>query len=173
MAYLVSPGFPAEGALGAWFGLGSAASNAQAPLGALLMALAGLAWGLYSLRGRTARDPLADTAASFARALPLALALSLATLPAFEITARGAWLAVISGGLASGLGYVVWYAALRGLTTTRAAIVQLCVPVLAAIGGVLLLSETVTPRLLLATVLVLGGIALAIAGRDTVLRVRR
>jgi len=89
----------------------------------------------------------------------------------FQVTDRGAWLAVLSGAVASGVGYVIWYAALKGLTTTRAAIVQLSVPVLAAIGGVLFLSEEITPRLIISSIVILGGIALAIWGRDYVARI--
>jgi drug/metabolite transporter (DMT)-like permease len=110
------------------------------------------------------------TATNFALAVPFALLVSLAWLKGLNITARGAWLAVLSGGVASGLGYVIWYAALKGLTTTRAAIVQLSVPVLAAMGGVLVLGEALTLRLLLATATILGGVALAIFGRDAARR---
>lgn len=149
LVYLVSPGI-----------------SAPAPGGSLLMALAGVAWGIYSLRGRGSGDPVVATAANFARALPFALFVSLLVLPDLQISARGAWLAVASGALASGLGYVIWYAALKGLTTTRAAIVQLAVPVLAAVGGVIFLSEEVTARLVIASTVILGGVAAAILGRD-------
>ena len=154
LIYLVSPGL-----------------SAPAPFGSLLMAVAGIAWGIYSLRGRGAGDPVASTAANFARAVPFALVVPLVTLSDFEITARGAWLAVLSGALASGLGYVIWYAALKGLTTTRAAIVQLSVPVLAAIGGVLFLSEDIKVRPLISSVVILAGVALAIWGRDYARRI--
>lgn len=133
--------------------------------GAALMAVAGVAWGAYSLLGRGAMDPLAETAANFLRTVPLAVAVSLATLAHAHLSPRGIVLAVVSGTLTSGLGYVVWFAALRGLTATRAATVQLAVPVLAALGGVALLAETVSLRLALAALLILGGIALAVASR--------
>lgn len=139
-------------------------------VGSLLMVAAGLAWGLYSLRGRGSRDPLADTAGNFARALPLVLAVSLAGLAHARLTPIGALLAAASGALASGLGYVIWYAALPGLKATQAAVLQLAVPVLAALGGVFLLGERVTPRLLVAMALVLGGVGLAIAARTRGLR---
>lgn len=133
------------------------------------MAVAGISWGLYSLRGRGGVDPLADTTGNFVLALPLAVAVNLITLRgAAHVSHRGVLLAVLSGALASGVGYVVWYAALRGLTATRAATVQLAVPVLAAAGGVLLLSETITPRLLLAACVILGGVGLALSGRARV-----
>lgn len=135
------------------------------PLGAVLMLVAGAAWGLYSLRGRGLGDAVALNAASFARALPLSLAAGAAAalLGITRLSPTGAGLALASGAIASGLGYAVWYAALRGLTATQAAIVQLSAPPLAAAGGVVFLDESFSPRLLMASVLVLGGIALAIA----------
>jgi drug/metabolite transporter (DMT)-like permease len=137
------------------------------PVGALLMLAAGVAWGLYSLRGRRSTDAVAANASSFARAVPLALGVSagLALLRTPHLTPAGAMLAIASGALASGLGYVVWYSALRGLSSTRAAVVQLSVPPLAAAGGVLVLGESFTARLLVGSVLILGGIALAVVGQ--------
>ena len=137
------------------------------PLGAGLMLAAGAAWGLYSLRGRGHGDAVAVNAASFARALPLSLAAGAAAalLGATHLDPAGVWLALASGAIASGLGYAVWYAALRGLTATRAAIVQLSAPPLAAAGGVVFLDESFAPRLLVASVLILGGIALAVGAR--------
>lgn len=129
------------------------------------MAGAGISWGLYSLRGRGASDPLADTTNNFVLALPLAVGVNLLTLGNVHVSRTGIVFAILSGALASGVGYVVWYAALRGLTATRAATVQLPVPVLAAGGGVLILSETVTPRLLFAAMVILGGVGLAFSGR--------
>ena len=140
---------------------------AAPPLGgSLLMLAAGIAWGVYSLRGRGTADPLAATAGNFLRAAPLGVGLSLAALPWLQIDAAGAGYAVLSGALASGAGYAVWYAALRGLAATHAATVQLAVPVIAAAGGTLLLDEPVTPRLALASAAVLGGIALVVLGRS-------
>jgi drug/metabolite transporter (DMT)-like permease len=133
---------------------------------AALMALAGLAWGVYTLRGRGAHDPLAQTAGNFVRCVPLVLAVSLLALRGMHAEGRGVVLAVASGAAASALGYVIWYAALRGLTTTRAAVVQLAVPALTALGGVLFLAETVSMRLVVASALILGGIALALVARD-------
>jgi len=136
------------------------------PTGAALMLGAGVAWGVYSLRGRGAADAVAANASAFARAVPLALATSAAfgLIAATRLTPAGVLLAIASGAVTSGLGYAVWYAALRGLSATRAAIVQLSVPPLAAVGGVLALGEDVSLRLVLASVLILGGIALAILG---------
>jgi drug/metabolite transporter (DMT)-like permease len=138
--------------------------SAPDPAGALLMIGAGVAWGVYSLRGRGAARPLAMTASNFARAVPMALALSLACLGVAHLSLRGSLLAVASGALSSGVGYSLWYAALRGLTATQASVVQLSVPVLAAAGGVTLLGEALTPRLLACGMAILGGVALAVLG---------
>ena len=130
-----------------------------------LMAIAGISWGFYTLRGRQNTNPLADTTGNFLRSVPLILLAVLPFLPNIYVTNRGILLAVLSGAVASGLGYSVWYAALKYHTATRAAILQLSVPALAAIGGIVFLSETISVRLMLATALILGGIALAIIGR--------
>jgi drug/metabolite transporter (DMT)-like permease len=137
-------------------------------LGAALMAAAGVAWGLYSLHGRGVADPLAASAGNFLRAVPMALVLSaLAVLVAgaAHAAAPGIVLAVLSGAITSGLGYVVWYAALRGLSASRAAVVQLSVPPIAAFGGALLLGESVSLRLALASAAILGGIAMVLTSR--------
>ena len=142
----------------------------------LLMAAAGAAWAVYTLRGRSAGpnvgDATAVTAGNFLRAAPLALALSAALGALGWSPARwdtpGLLLAVASGALASGLGYAVWYTALRGLTATRAAILQLTVPAIATAGGVLLLGEPITPTLLGASLAVLGGVLLVILARPAV-----
>jgi drug/metabolite transporter (DMT)-like permease len=124
--------------------------------------LAGVAWGAYSLRGRGAGDPTRVTAGNFLRALPFAAALSLAMLPSIRLDGAGAGYAVASGALASGVGYVLWYAALKHLRASTAATIQLSVPAIAAGGGVLFLGEELDARLLTASVVILGGIALAI-----------
>jgi drug/metabolite transporter (DMT)-like permease len=150
LVYLVSPGL-----------------TAPDPLGAALMAVAGVAWGVYSLLGRGARDPLAATAGAFIFSMPAVLAVSLASYAASgaHVTAEGLALAIASGAVASGCGYVVWYAALPGLGATRAATVQLSVPAIAALGGVVFLAEDVTLRLLLASAATLGGIAIVLTQR--------
>ena len=148
LTYLVSPGF-----------------SAPQPLASALMAIAGVSWGLYSLRGRGSADPLGDTTLNFIWALPLALLVSLVAVRGAHLSPRGIALATASGALASGLGYTIWFAALRGLTAIRAATVQLTVPVLAAAGGVVLLQESVTVRLIVSAALILGGVGLALAGR--------
>jgi drug/metabolite transporter (DMT)-like permease len=131
----------------------------------MLMAVSGVSWGVYSLRGRGEGDPLLETTASFVRSIPLVVVAVMILMPGIEITARGAALAALSGAVTSGLGYVVWYAALQGLTATRAAAVQLSVPVLAAIGGVIFLSEAISLRLLVSSVAILGGVGLAVWSR--------
>ncbi len=136
--------------------------------GSALMVLAGAAWGVYTLRGRAAaRDPLATTADNFARATALALPLAAAALAASgaRLTATGAALAVASGALASGGGYTLWYAVVPALGATRAAALQLAVPVLAAAGGVALLGERVTTRLVVSAGAILCGIALTLSRR--------
>jgi len=132
------------------------------PTGAALMLLAGMAWGLYSLRGRAVADPLGQSASNFLRAAPMALGVALLASRGAHLRPDGIGLAALSGAVASGLGYVVWYQALPDLTRVSASIVQLAVPVLAAGAGALLLGETISPRLLIAGGLILGGIALVL-----------
>ncbi len=130
-----------------------------------LMAAAGVAWGVYTLRGKGSGDPLAETTGNFIRAVPM---IAIAAVPFFSqihLSTRGIVLAVLSGAIASGVGYTVWYAALKHHTATRAAVLQLAVPVIAAFGGVMLLSEAMTRHLLIASALILGGIGLTIFGR--------
>ena len=127
------------------------------------MLAAGVAWGIYSLRGKSSGDPTRITAGNFARAVPFAIALTAAIIPAMSIDAAGAAYAIASGALASGVGYAIWYAALKHLRASVAATVQLSVPVIAAAGGVVLLGEQLTLRLVVSSVAVLGGIALVIA----------
>jgi drug/metabolite transporter (DMT)-like permease len=133
--------------------------------GCVSMLVAGAAWGMYSLRGRGAADPLAVTAGNFARAVPACIALSVVTLPWATFDRAGFCYAIASGALTSGLGYVAWYAALPSLRAIQAASVQLSVPVIAALGGALLLGETPDARLLLGAAVVLGGISLTIAAK--------
>jgi drug/metabolite transporter (DMT)-like permease len=139
--------------------------HAPSPLGATLMAVAGAAWGIYSVRGRGSRAPLTDTAWNFAWSLPVAVLVAGADFRQLHVTPAGTGWAVLSGAVTSGLGYVVWYAALGRLSTVRAATVQLAVPVLAALGGVAFLSERVTVRLLVAALLILGGIGVTLWAR--------
>lgn len=148
LVYLVSPGI-----------------ESPAPIAATSMAGAGVAWGVYSLRGRHAGDALATSAGNFARAAPLALLLTALTWRGVHAEVSGVALAIASGALTSGLGYVVWYAALKRLSAMRAASVQLSVPPLAALGGAAWLGEVPGIRLVVASAAILGGIALVLASR--------
>lgn len=152
-------------ALGGLVGLLLPGLSAPPLAGALLMLGAGVAWGVYSLRGRGAGDPTRVTAGNFLRAAPITLGLSLIFHASASLDPAGAGYAVASGALASGIGYAIWYTALPALRATSAATVQLSVPVIAALGGVLLLGESVTLRLVLASLAILGGIALVIVER--------
>jgi drug/metabolite transporter (DMT)-like permease len=146
--YLVSPGITAPN-----------------PLGASLMAIAGIAWGVYSLRGKGESAPVLSTAANFVRATPMTIVASAMAFSLAHAESRGVFLALVSGTIMSGLGYVLWYRVLRGLTTTQASIAQLMVPVLAAFGGVIFLAEQVSARLAIASALILGGVAASILTR--------
>lgn len=127
-------------------------------LGFILMTIAGVSWATYTLLGRGSTAPLLDTAQNFLRTLPFTIILMLAALYHASLSMEGVLLAIASGALASGAGYTVWYSALRGLSTTRAAVVQLLVPILAAIGGVIFSHEVISQRLIISSLKVLGGI---------------
>ncbi|MBK7707496.1 MAG: DMT family transporter [Acidobacteria bacterium] len=131
----------------------------------ILMAVAGAAWGFYTLRAKGVKNPLSTTAGNFARSLPFAAVAALPFLGNLKISFRAALIAAVSGAIASGIGYAVWYAALRFHTPVRAAVLQLAVPAIAAAGGILLLREEFSVRLLLASLLILGGIGIAILVR--------
>lgn len=139
--------------------------SAPPPISSALMAAAGIAWGFYTLRGKGSVNPLADTTGNFVRAVPMIIPAALPFLPQMHSSPKGITLAVLSGALASGIGYSIWYAALRFHTAARAAILQLSVPVLAGFGGAVFLAETISLRLVTASILILGGIALAILSR--------
>jgi drug/metabolite transporter (DMT)-like permease len=140
--------------------------TAPDPIGALLMSIAGIAWGMYSIRGKGVTAPVFMTAGNFLRSAPMSLAVSAVAFFSAYLEPFGVLLALISGVVTSGLGYVLWYKALSGLTTTQASVVQLLVPVLAALGGVAFLAEQVSVRLIGASALILGGVALAILKRN-------
>ena len=141
--------------------------GASAPplIGGGLMLLAGVAWGAYSLLGRGVQDPLAASAGNFLRAIPFAILLTLVFLPRLNIDTTGLIYALLSGALTSGVGYYIWYSALPGLSAFQAASVQLSVPILAALAGALLLGESISLRLVIASVAVLGGIALVLRAK--------
>jgi drug/metabolite transporter (DMT)-like permease len=137
------------------------------------MATAGVAWGVYSLRGRGSTNPIGDTAANFLRAAPLGIAVRGFLAAGLRIDGAGLALAVASGAIASGAGYAVWYAVLPHLPSVSAALVQLSVPVIAAAAGVVVLDEDVTVRLVVSSGITLGGIWLALANRPTDVRTLR
>jgi len=145
LVYLVSPGLVAP-----------------SPFGAALMLIAGLCWAAYTLIGRGSSSPLADTAGNFMRAAPVAALLIIIAASARTITLTAALYAIASGALASGIGYAIWYAVLPMLSRTRAAIVQLTVPAIAAAGGVLFIGEPLSLRLIIASVAIIGGVAFAL-----------
>ncbi len=152
-------------AFGGLVGLLLPGLTAPDPIGSLLMLGSGVAWGVYSLRGRGAGDPTRITAGNFLRAVPMAAAVSLLTIDSAILDASGVAYAIASGALASGIGYAIWYSVLPSLKAANAATVQLSVPVITALGGVLFLGEAVTLRLVLASFAILGGIALVILRR--------
>lgn len=135
-------------------------------LGSVLMLSAGVAWGIYSLRGRGTGDAINVTAGNFLRAVPLGAGLSLLMHNGVSLDYAGISYAIMSGALASGIGYAIWYTALPSMRATHAATVQLIVPVIAAFGGIAVLGEALTLRLVLASTAVLGGIALVIRERQ-------
>jgi drug/metabolite transporter (DMT)-like permease len=141
-------------------------------IGFSLMTLAGMAWGIYTLKGQGSVNPLMDTTYNFARTIPFIIVLAFFTIQNAHISYKGFLLAVLSGSVASGIGYTIWYIALAGLSATQAAVVQLLVPVIAAFGGVVFVSETITFRLTLSAVMVLGGILMVVLGRDYFARLR-
>ena len=149
LVYLVSPGLVAPH-----------------PLGTVMMVVSGLCWAVYTLIGRSSKSPLVDTAGNFVRCLPLAAVLIVAGAATHGVAPLAAAYAVASGAVASGIGYAIWYAVLPSHSRTRAAIVQLTVPAIAAAGGVLLIGETLSPRLIVASLGIIGGVALALIAAD-------
>ncbi len=134
-------------------------------LNSALMAAAGIAWGAYSLRGRSSQDPLADTMGNFVRSLPMIAVVAAVFYPQIHLSNRGITLAFLSGAVASGVGYTIWYTALKFHAATRAAVLQLSVPVIAAVGGIVFLAETFSTRLLIAGIMIILGIGMTIFGK--------
>ena len=130
------------------------------------MLIAGMAWGVYSIRGKAAGDPIRVTAGNFLRASLFALLLSVLLYSDFKTDGTGVWYAIASGAITSGLGYAIWYSVVPALKATNAATVQLSVPVLAALGGIIFLGESITLRFALASLAILSGIALVILGKS-------
>jgi len=134
-------------------------------VGFLLMAVAGIAWGIYTLKGRGSQNPLMDTAYNFLRTIPLVILLTIFTISHANYSSEGVLLALLSGGITSGIGYTIWYIALGGLSATQAAVLQLLVPIIAALGGVIFVSEAITVRLTISAAMVLGGILMVVLGK--------
>jgi drug/metabolite transporter (DMT)-like permease len=137
-------------------------AHAPSLLDSALMVASGISWGIYSLFGRGAANPAASTSGNFLRAAPLTIGLSLLALPGLRLDVQGATYAMLSGAVTSGMGYVLWYRVLQHMRAMTASTVQLSAPVIATFGGVILLHEAVTLELLIASVLILGGIALVL-----------
>lgn len=158
-----------------WFGLGLACIGfiyliypdltTPSLVGFILMMLSGVAWAGYTIIGKGSKSPLMDTCYNFFRTIPFVLVLTLLTISTTEYSYRGILLAVLSGAVMSGIGYAIWYSALTGLTTTKAAVLQLLVPVIATLGGVLFMHEVMTIHLQISTIMVLGGIALVLLSK--------
>ena len=134
--------------------------------GFILMAISGVAWGIYTLRGKISQNPLNDTAFNFLRTFPFVLALLIIQLNHANLSQQGIIFALVSGAITSGIGYSVWYMAVGGLSTIQAGIVQLLVPIIAAIGGVIFAQEFISPRLIFSSILVLGGIMLITSSQN-------
>jgi drug/metabolite transporter (DMT)-like permease len=140
--------------------------EAPSATGSILMGVAGIAWGIYSIRGRSETSPSTSTASNFLRSVIFVPFVFAVTFQSIQLTTTGVMLAVLSGVLTSGIGYVIWYAALTHLKTIQAALVQLSVPAIAALGGVALLDESLSPRLIISSILILGGICLSLGRRS-------
>jgi len=134
-------------------------------IGFTLMTVAGISWGIYTLKGRGSKSPLMDTAYNFFRTTPLVVLLAISTINNINYSSEGIILALLSGGITSGIGYTIWYIALGGLSSTQAAVLQLSVPVIAALGGIIFVSETITFRLTISAAMVLGGILIVVLGK--------
>lgn len=157
-------------ALGGVVGLLLPGLSAPPLVGSVLMLIAGVAWGVYSLRGKNDGDPTRITAGNFLRALLFVVLLSLSQISSSNLDMTGVWYAIASGAVASGLGYALWYSVLPALKATSAATIQLSVPVITAFAGIIILGEPVTVRFLLASLTILGGIALVIKCRGDQLK---
>ena len=140
--------------------------TAPSLIGFILMSIAGIAWGFYTLAGKGSVNPLCDTSSNFLRTLPLVIVLVAVTFQHSTMSQKGILLAVLSGGIASGIGYTIWYTALGGLSAIQAAVLQLFVPVIAAVGGVVFADEIFSFRLALSSILILSGILAVILGRQ-------
>ena len=147
--------------------------TAPSTTGFLLMTVAGVAWGIYTINGKGSKNPLSDTTFNFLRTVPFIIIMLLVVLKDVNFTSKGILLAIISGGVTSGIGYTIWYMALKGLTSTQAAVVQLLVPVIAAFGGVIFIFEKITFRLTISSTMILGGILFVVMGKKYFLKINK
>ncbi len=138
-------------------------------IGFSLMTIAGIAWGIYTLKGKESKNPLRDTTYNFIRTIPFIIILLVFTIQHSSYSTKGVVLAIISGGITSGIGYTIWYMAMEGLSKIQTAVIQLLVPIIAAFGGVIFVDEKITFRLSIASILVLGGILVVVLGRKNLL----
>ena len=141
--------------------------NTPSTSGLLLMTTAGISWAFYTLNGRKSTNPLSDTSYNFLKTIPFVIILAAITIKNTHYSNQGILLAILSGGIASGIGYAIWYNVLRDLSITQAAVVQLLVPVIATIGGILFVSEAITIRLVVSAVMILGGILMVLLSRQS------
>lgn len=139
-------------------------------IGFSLMTIAGIAWGIYTLKGKESKNPLRDTTFNFIRTIPFIIILLIFTFQYSSYSTKGVVLAIISGGITSGIGYTIWYMAMEGLSKIQTAVIQLLVPIIAAFGGVIFVDEKITFRLSVASILVLGGILVVVLGRKNLLK---
>jgi drug/metabolite transporter (DMT)-like permease len=133
--------------------------------GFILMTISGISWGIYTLKGRNSNNPLMDTTYNFLRTIPFVAVFAAFTMQNMSYSSEGMVLALLSGAITSGVGYTIWYIALGGLSSTQAAVIQLSVPVIAAIGGVIFISEVITIRLFISAIIVLSGILMVVLGK--------
>ena len=134
-------------------------------VGAIQMAAAGMAWGVYTLIGKGSTRPLKDTTYNFVRAVPMALVWFAFALPEWRLSLSGVGFAVLSGALASGVGYALWYAALRFIVPFQASVLQLSVPIIAAIGGIVWAGELLDRRLVISALMILGGVLVVLCSK--------
>ncbi|NQZ80364.1 MAG: DMT family transporter [Colwellia sp.] len=148
--------------------------NLQLPsfTGFILMTIAGISWAFYTIKGRSSQNPVGDTAYNFFRTLPFILILIIFTYQELSLSWQGVFLAVISGAVTSGIGYAIWYAALKGLSVTQAAVLQLLVPVIAAVGGIIFVNEALSLRLAISSFMVLGGIFIVVLGKRYLTKIK-
>lgn len=148
--YLISPGV-----------------TAPSLIGFILMTISGVAWGIYTVKGQTSKNPLADTTYNFIKTLPFLIITYLIAMNNSYYSLQGILLAIVSGGITSGIGYTIWYMAIRKLTPVQTAVVQLLVPLIAAFGGVLFISEIISIRLVISSVLILGGVLIITVSKNS------